>query len=126
MSKVDELERMLAEAKREEAEKSGGAWLGYIFLFFMLIVFGRGCSGDKTNNVQEETPIEQESEPAQSDSRTTDNYPDEASHEATVEKHKASPEEKLESITGEKIDAQPETIDETAVNTVIELESSNN
>jgi hypothetical protein len=126
MSKLDELERMVQEAKREEAERSGGAWMGYLFLIVILIAFVRGCSGDKTNNSQEQPPKEESSVPVRSDTKTTENYSNTASDETTVEKHEASPEEKLESMTGEKIDPQPEAIEETVFMPVNEQEGNNN
>lgn len=128
MSKLDELEQLLQEAKREEAEKNGGAWIGYIIIFILLIVFARGCSGDKTNSKQEQVPVEQSIEhESNRDIPIEDSEPikSEEKHEHT-KMQVPTPEEKLESITGEKIVTQAEAVEENVVMSVNEQEGVNN
>ena len=128
MSKLDELERLLQEAKREEAEKNGGSWIGLLFLFFIIIVFARGCSGDKTSSKQEPIPIEQSIEhESNNDTSIEDSEPEKSQVKSEHVKIQApTPEEKLESMTGEKIDTQAEAIEENVVMSVNEQEGSSN
>lgn len=128
MSKLDELEQLLQEAKREEAEKNGGAWIGYIIIFILLIVFARGCSGDKTNSKQEQVPVKQSIEhESNRDIPIEDSEPikSEEKHEHT-KMQVPTPEEKLESITGEKIVTQAEAVEENVVMSVNEQEGVSN
>ena len=128
MSKLDELERLLQEAKREEAEKNGGSWIGLIFLFIIVIAFARGCSGDKTNSKQEQVPVDQSIEhESNRDTPIEDLEPvkSEEKHEHTKMQVPTS-EEKLESITGEKIVTQAEAVEENVVMSVNEQEGVSN
>lgn len=128
MSKLDELERLLQEAKREEAEKNGGAWIGYLAIFIVLIVFSRGCSSDKTSTKKEQIPIEQSIEhESNNDTPLEDSEPEKSQVKSEHVKIQApTPEEKLESMTGEKIDTQSEAIEENVVMSVNGQEGSSN
>jgi len=120
MSKIDDLERMLEEAKREEAQKDNG-WIKYVIYFFIVVLLIRGCSGDKNTEVQEQVSIEQSAEPAQSYD-TSENYTEPVAHE---DNRVSTPEEKLESLTGEKIDVKADSVEEMADSTATAQEESN-
>lgn len=121
MSKIDDLERILEEAKREEAQKDSG-WIKYIIYFFIFVLMVRGCSGDKSHEVQEQAPIEQSSEVTQSYDDTSENDPEPIEYENN---RVSTPEEKLELLTGEKIDVKADSVQEMADSTVTEQDESN-
>lgn len=123
MSKIDDLERMLEDAKREEAQKDAG-WVKYVVYFFIFALMVRGCSGDKNHEVQEQAPIEQSAESAQSYDGTTESDSEPPLYE---DDRIATPEEKLESLTGEKIetkaDSAQEAVDSTSTSTSTDEDS---
>jgi hypothetical protein len=121
MSKIDDLERMLEDAKREEAQKEG-AWIKYVIYFFIFALVVRGCSGDKNTESQEQTTIEQSAKPAQSYDYISEDNAKPVVHEAN---RVSTPEEKLESLTGEKIDVKPDSVEEIADSAVTVQEESN-
>lgn len=120
MSKIDDLERMLEEAKQEEANKDSG-WIKYVVYFFIFVLMVRGCSGDKNHEVQEQAPIEQSSESIQYYDETSNNQPDPVEEQ---DKRMSTPEEKLESLTGEKIDVKDNTAEEIADSAVTQHDES--
>lgn len=108
MGKIDELERMLEEAKREEAEKNNG-WIKLVIYFFIFILIIRGCSSDNEPQTQEQTTIEQSAESLSTPSSEQEDDTDQAQNDDQIPihtnpKHEKTPEEKLETMTGEKID----------------------
>jgi hypothetical protein len=120
MSKIDDLERMLEEAKQEEANKDSG-WIKYVVYFFIFVLMVRGCSGDKNHEVQEQAPIEQSAESIQYYDETSNNQPDPVEEQ---DKRISTPEEKLESLTGEKIDVKDNTAEEIADSAVTQHDES--
>ena len=120
MSKIDDLERMLEEAKQEEANKDSG-WIKYVVYFFIFVLMVRGCSGDKNHEVQEQAPIEQSAESIQYYDETSNNQPDPVEEQ---DKRMSTPEEKLESLTGEKIDVKDNTTEEIVDSAVTQYDES--
>lgn len=121
MGKIDELERMLEEAKREEAERNHG-WIKFVIYFFILIFMIRGCSSDdKPQTEDQSTPIEQSTQNTQypsselEDNTVQDQTDDQVPVQVTP-KHEKTPEEKLETLTGEKIDVSADSVEEIATN----------
>jgi PBP1b-binding outer membrane lipoprotein LpoB len=120
MSKIDDLERMLEDAKREEAQKNL-AWIKYVIYFFIVVLLIRGCSGDKNQEVQEQAPIEQSAEPIKSYDDSSENNAEPVVRE---DNRVSTPEDKLESLTGEKINVKTDSVEEIANSTMTEQDES--
>lgn len=120
MSKIDDLERMLEDAKREEAQKDVG-WIKYIVYFFIFALMVRGCSGDNKHEVQEQASVEQSAESTQSYDDTTQSDSEPAVYE---DNRVVTPEEKLESLTGEKIEIKADSAQEAVNSTSTDEDNS--